>query len=91
MRLKRGSKSVICRLQESLWLIQEGGLYTIIEFGITVKLIRQIEKCLNETCGRVRVGKHLPDMFPTTNGLKQEDALTPFLFNIVLDSAIMKL
>jgi hypothetical protein len=90
MRIKRISKSVICRLQESLWLIQEGGLYTIIEFGITMKLIRQIEKCLNETYGRVRVGKHLPDMFPTTNGLKQGDGLRPFIFNFVLDSANMK-
>jgi len=55
-----------------------------------MKLIRQIEKCLNEIYSKVRVGKHLPDMFPTTNGLKQGDAVTSFLFNFVLDSAIMK-
>jgi len=33
---------------------------------------------------RVRVGKHLSDMFPIRNGLKQGDALSPLLFNFVL-------
>jgi len=27
------------------------------------------------------VGKHLSDMFCTENGLEQEDALSPLLFN----------
>jgi len=35
-------------------------LYNIlIEFGIPMKLARLIKMCLNETCSRVRVGKHL--------------------------------
>jgi hypothetical protein len=33
--------------------------------------------CLNETYGRAWVGKHLSDMFPIKNGLKQGDALSP--------------
>jgi hypothetical protein len=33
--------------------------------------------CLNETYRRVRVGKHLRDIFPIMNGLKQGDALSP--------------
>jgi len=36
--------------------------------------------CLNESYRKVRVGKHLPDMFRTENGLKQGDALSPLLF-----------
>jgi hypothetical protein len=36
--------------------------------------------CLNETYSRVRVGKHLSDMFPIRIDLKQ-DALLPLLFN----------
>ena len=49
-------------------------LYNIlIEFGISMKLERLIKMCLNETCSRVRVGKHLSDMFPVKNGLKQGD------------------
>jgi hypothetical protein len=34
---------------------------------------------LNETFSRVRVGKHLCDMFPVKNGLKEGDALSPLL------------
>ena len=37
--------------------------------------------CPNETYSRVQVGKHLSDMFPIRNGLKQGDALSPLLFN----------
>jgi len=39
---------------------------------------------------RVRVGKHLSDMFPIRNGLKQGDALTPLLFNFALEYAIRR-
>jgi len=50
-------------------------LYNIlIEFGIPIKLVRLIKMCLNETYSRVRVGKHLSDMFPSKNGLIQGDA-----------------
>jgi hypothetical protein len=34
-----------------------------------VKLVRLVEMCLNETSGRVCVGKHLSDTFSITNGL----------------------
>ena len=46
--------------------------------------------CLNETCSRGRVGKHLYDMFPVRNGLKQGDALSPLLFSFALEYAIRK-
>ena len=49
-----------------------------------------IKKCLNETYGRFRVGKHLSDMFLIRNGLKQGDVLSPLIFNLALDSAIMR-
>jgi hypothetical protein len=39
-----------------------------IEFGITMKLARLINMCLNETYSRVSAGKYLSDMFPVTNG-----------------------
>jgi hypothetical protein len=35
--------------------------------------------CLKETYSRVQAGKHLSDSFPTKNGLKQGDALSPLL------------
>jgi hypothetical protein len=46
-------------------------LYSIlVEFGIPKKLVRLIEMCLNETYGKVHVGKLLSDDFPIQNGLK---------------------
>jgi hypothetical protein len=38
----------------------------------------------------VWVGKHLSDMFPTRNGLKQGDALSPMLFNFDLEYPITR-
>jgi len=47
-------------------------LYNIlIEFGIPMKLVRLTKICLNETSSRVRVGKHLSDMFSIGNGYKE--------------------
>ena len=51
-------------------------LYNIlIEICFPVKLVNLIKMCLNETYTRVRVGKHLSDMLPIKNGLKQGDTL----------------
>jgi len=36
----------------------------LIQFGITMKLVRLIEMYLNETFSRVQVGKHMCDMLP---------------------------
>ena len=43
------------------------------EFRITMKLVRLIKMCLNETYSRVWVGKHWSDMFHIKNGLKPGD------------------
>ena len=55
-----------------------------------MKMIRLIKLCLNETCSRVRVGKHLYDTFPINNGLKQGDASLPLLFIIAVEYAIKR-
>jgi hypothetical protein len=40
-------------------------LYGIrIEFGIPMKQVKPIKMCLNETCGKVCISKHLSDTFP---------------------------
>ena len=63
-------------------------LYNIlIEFGIRMKLVRLIEMCLNQTCSKVCVAKHLSDKFRIQNGLKQGDALSALLFNFALENA----
>jgi hypothetical protein len=41
--------------------------------------------CLNENYSEVRVGKHLSHKFRIKNGLKQEDAISPLLFNFALE------
>jgi len=86
------SASAIYKLQESLDSVRREVLYNIlIEFGISMKLERLINMWLNGTCSRVRVGKHLSDMFPIKNGLKQRDALSLLLFNFALKDAIRKI
>jgi len=64
-------------------------LYNIlIELGVLMKMVRLIKMCRNETYSRFGVGKHLSDIFPIRNGLKQEDVLSPLLFNFGLEYAI---
>jgi hypothetical protein len=55
-----------------------------------MKLVKLIKMCLNETCSKVCIGKHLSDDFPIQNGLKQGNALSPLLFNFSLEHAIGK-
>ena len=60
---------------------------TLIEFGIPMQLLRLMKVCLTETYSRVRVGKHLSDMFSIKTDLKQ-DALSPQLFSFAVEYAI---
>jgi hypothetical protein len=45
--------------------------------------------CLNETYSKVHIGKYLSDSFPIQNGLKHGDAVSPLIFNVALEYAIM--
>jgi len=54
-----------------------------------VNLVRQIKMCLNETYGKVRVGKYLSDKFPVKRGLKQVDALRHCFFIFALEYTII--
>ena len=62
----------------------------LMEFGIPIKLVRLIKMCLNETCGRVQVGKNISDMFPVRDVLKQGDVLSPLLFNFTVEYVIRR-
>jgi hypothetical protein len=55
-----------------------------------MKLVSLIKMCLNKTYSNAHIGKHLSDSFPIQNGLVQEDALSPLLFNFALECAIRK-
>jgi hypothetical protein len=64
--------------------VRRGVSYNIhIEFGVPMKLVRLIKMCLKETYSSVYIGKHLSDSFPIQNSLKQGDALSPLLFNLI--------
>jgi hypothetical protein len=48
-------------------------LYNIlIEFGVSMKVVRLIKMYFKEMYSKVRVGEHLSDNFPVQNGLKME-------------------
>ena len=55
----------------------------LLEFGIRRKLVRLIKMSLTETYSRVRVGENVSDRFPFRNGLKQGDALSPMILNLL--------
>jgi len=64
-------------------------LYNIlIEYGISMKLVKLMKMYPYETYSTVRVGKNLFDMFPIRNGLKQERALSPLLYKFALEYVI---
>jgi hypothetical protein len=46
--------------------------------------------CLNETYSKIFIGKKLSDACPIQNGLKQEDAISPLLFNFAFEYAMRK-
>jgi len=63
------------------WVRREVFYYILIKFVITMKLVRLIKMCVNETFSRVWVGKQLSDMFCIKNGLRQGGTLLPLLVN----------
>jgi hypothetical protein len=84
------STSAVYRIQESLCLWKKVLYNILIEFSICVKLVGPIKMCLNETCSKVHVDKHLYDAFPFQNEWGKGGALSPSHFNFALDYAIMK-
>jgi hypothetical protein len=62
----------------------------VSEFGVLIKLVGLFKMCLNETCSKACIDKHLSDNFPDQNGLKQGDAVLPLFFNSALEYAIRK-
>jgi hypothetical protein len=65
--------------------VRKEGLYNIlIEFRVSLRQVRLIKVCLNETYSKDRIGKNLSDSFPIQNCLKQGDVLSPLLLNFPL-------
>jgi len=93
---KSGNKMKQCisylYTSRKLMIYLEGRSCIIFSLNLVspTKLVRLIKMCVNETYSRVRVGKHLSDIFPIRNSLKQGDALSPLLFNVALECAIRR-
>jgi hypothetical protein len=61
-------------------------LYNIlIEFRVSMKLVKLINRCLNETYSKIRIGKYLSDNFPFPELSMKGDALSPLFFNMPLE------
>ena len=61
---------------------------TMLSFGIPAKLVRLTAMCLWGSSARVRIGGCLSESFRIGVGLKQGDALSPLLFNLVLERVV---
>jgi hypothetical protein len=60
--------NIIDQLPTRLSLVRREVIYNIlIEPGVLMKLVRLIKMCLNETYGKVCIGKNLSDTFPIQN------------------------
>jgi hypothetical protein len=91
MGVQWDSTSAIDRLQKTYDSVNRKVLYNIlIEFGVSMKLVRLIKMCLNETYRNVCIGKHLSQSCPIQNGLKQWHALSWLDFNFALEYGIRK-
>jgi hypothetical protein len=78
-------------LQKAYDSVRREVLYSIlIEFAIPKKLVGLIKVCLNETCNAVHIGNNQSEKCPIQNGLKQGGALSPLLWNFILEYAIRR-
>jgi hypothetical protein len=56
---------LVIELKKAYDSVRREVLYNIlIEFGVSMKLVRLIRMCLNEIYSKVNIGKHLSDSFP---------------------------
>jgi hypothetical protein len=61
-------------------------VYNILtEFCVPMKLVGLIKMCLNKIYSKDHIGKNVSNVFPTQNGLKHRDTLSPLLFNFALE------
>jgi len=64
-------------------------LWTVLKnFGIPGNLVKMIEICKLNTYCKVRYQGELSPQFEVQSGLKQGDAISPILFNLVLEKVI---
>ncbi|KAE8742982.1 hypothetical protein FOCC_FOCC011412 [Frankliniella occidentalis] len=60
------------------------------EMNIPMKLITMMKALFRTTRNRVKVDGFLSEDFRTTSGVRQGDALSPLLFNLALETALLR-
>jgi hypothetical protein len=74
---KNGNTMRLEDLKKAYDSVRREAVYNIlIEFGASMKLLMLIKMSLNETCSKVLIGKHLCDIFPIQNELKEGNVLS---------------
>jgi len=72
--------------------VQRKSLYNIVDKdGIPKKLVGLIKMCMENTQYQVRVENTMSEAFEVETGLKQDDTLSPMLFNLVLEKTIREM
>jgi hypothetical protein len=61
---------------------------TLEEFGMPSKLISLVECSISHTDIKVKVGQTISKTVQVTTRLRQGDAISPVLFNIVLEKVV---
>jgi len=61
---------------------------TMNQLEISAKLVRLVKACMQQSKYKVKFNGELSEEFSVETGLKQEDALSPALFNIALESVV---
>jgi sorting nexin-29 len=60
------------------------------KLGFPEKLVKLCRFLNNEIYAKVKIGKQLSSEYKVNKGLRQADAITPLLFNVVLETAIRR-
>jgi len=61
---------------------------TMTQLGIPAKLVKQVKACVQHSKNKVKFNGELSEEFSVETGLRQADALSSALFNIVLESVV---
>jgi hypothetical protein len=80
---KKGWRTTPCYLSLTAYSVYSYN--TLIEFGVSMKLVRLIKMCLNERYSKIHINKYLSDSFPIQYGPKEGESLLPLLLNFAVE------
>lgn len=63
----------------------------IIKLGIPANLVRMMKTCMQNSRCKIKFNTIISEEFTVTTGVKQDDALSPVLFNFALESVVREI